>query len=240
VSTVKEFGETAKGLAKNPLGIIALFIVLVYAFASLVVGLSGNLEPNERIPIVWFLVIFPVVVLGVFAWLVSCHHTKLYAPSDFRREEHFLEAQRPDFQKLAFAAPDPSGPSDASLPTEEVADRSTSEARVQERNAIYAKHRGYFLVHVIEPSPKHGQEFDIFIYLIRHKSDDYRDIETAEFFFGHYWGNKIFEGSRLGKLIGVKTAAYGPFLCTCRIKFKDGESVMVYRYIDFEMGDILA
>jgi hypothetical protein len=28
--SVKSFGETAKGLARNPLGIIALFIVLVY------------------------------------------------------------------------------------------------------------------------------------------------------------------------------------------------------------------
>lgn len=31
---VKEFGDTARGLAKNPLGIIALFIVLVYGFAA--------------------------------------------------------------------------------------------------------------------------------------------------------------------------------------------------------------
>ncbi|HZZ68851.1 MAG TPA: hypothetical protein VFE18_11830, partial [Phenylobacterium sp.] len=32
---VENFGETAKGLARNPLGIIALFIVLVYAMAAL-------------------------------------------------------------------------------------------------------------------------------------------------------------------------------------------------------------
>jgi hypothetical protein len=30
----KGFGETAKSLARNPLGIVALFIVLVYGFAS--------------------------------------------------------------------------------------------------------------------------------------------------------------------------------------------------------------
>lgn len=34
----KSFGETAKSLARNPPGIIALFIVLVYGFASLVIS----------------------------------------------------------------------------------------------------------------------------------------------------------------------------------------------------------
>lgn len=90
MSTIKEFGNIAKGLARNPLGIIALFIVLVYAFASLVVGVSGNLQPNERAPLIWFLVLFPVIVLATFAWLVSRHHDKLYAPSDFVNEENFI------------------------------------------------------------------------------------------------------------------------------------------------------
>lgn len=83
------FGETAKGLSRNPLGIIALFIVLVYAFAALVVGV-GKMEAGERLPLIWFLVLFPVLVLGVFAWLVSCHHRKLYAPEDFKDETHFV------------------------------------------------------------------------------------------------------------------------------------------------------
>jgi len=81
----------ARDLARNPLGVIALFIVLIYGLASSVVGLSG-LQPNERIPIVWFLVIFPVLVLGVFAWLVSRHHAKLYSPADYRQDSAFIEA----------------------------------------------------------------------------------------------------------------------------------------------------
>src|SRR5256885_10550792 len=36
--------ECAKNLARNPLGIIALFIVLVYGFASLMVGFSDKLQ----------------------------------------------------------------------------------------------------------------------------------------------------------------------------------------------------
>ena len=61
--------DAAKGLARNPLGIIALFIVLVYGFASL------------------------VTALAVFAWLVSAHSGKLFAPADFKNEENFVRSQ---------------------------------------------------------------------------------------------------------------------------------------------------
>jgi hypothetical protein len=85
------FGKTAQRLATNPLGIIALFIVLVYGIAGIVFGTSAQyLESNQKTIIVWFLVLFPVLVLGVFAWLVTKHHTKLYAPRDFQDASTFL------------------------------------------------------------------------------------------------------------------------------------------------------
>lgn len=83
--------QSAKELAKNPLGIIALFILLVYGFACLLFGVSvKELASNERMPIIYFTIGFPVLVLGVFSWLVSKHHNKLYAPSDYRDDESFL------------------------------------------------------------------------------------------------------------------------------------------------------
>lgn len=88
--SLAQFGNTAKKLTHNPLGIIALFIVLVYAFASLVVGFGGSLDQSQKTPMVWFLVLFPVLVLLVFAWLVSRHHMKLYAPTDYRDEKLFI------------------------------------------------------------------------------------------------------------------------------------------------------
>jgi hypothetical protein len=88
---LKDFGNTAQSLSKNPLGIIALFIVLIYGFAALVVGFSSNLNTNERLPIIWFLVIFPIIVILVFAWLVSCHYEKLYGPKDYGNAKLFLE-----------------------------------------------------------------------------------------------------------------------------------------------------
>ncbi len=89
----KNFGATAKSLARNPLGIIALFIVLVYGFASLVTAFAGSFTPAERLPLIYFLIAFPVLVLVVFAWLVSKHSGKLFAPSDFKDEENYVKMQ---------------------------------------------------------------------------------------------------------------------------------------------------
>ena len=90
----QSFGETAKGLARTPLGIIALFIVLVYGFASLVTAFAPKFaSPAERLPLIYFLIVFPVLVLAVFSWLVSKHSGKLFAPSDFKDEENYVKMQ---------------------------------------------------------------------------------------------------------------------------------------------------
>jgi len=83
--------SSAKGLSRNPLGIIALFIMLIYGVAALTLGAATHLLENERYPIVWFLVLFPVLVLVVFSWLVSGHHEKLYAPADYKDDKSFLD-----------------------------------------------------------------------------------------------------------------------------------------------------
>lgn len=90
---IRSFGETATALARNPLGIIALFIVLVYGFASLVTVFAKSFSSAERLPLIYFLVVFPILVLGVFAWLVSKHSGKLFAPSDFKNEENYVKMQ---------------------------------------------------------------------------------------------------------------------------------------------------
>ncbi|WP_407112050.1 response regulator [Bradyrhizobium sp. LMG 9283] len=87
---METFSDAAKSLSGSPLGIIALFIVLLYAFASLVTTFSSAFSAAERIPLIYFLVIFPFVVLGVFAWLVSQHATSLYAPKDFKNEDNYI------------------------------------------------------------------------------------------------------------------------------------------------------
>lgn len=97
-----KFAESAKGFTKSPLGIIALFIVLVYGFASLVVGLGKGISEHIT-PLVYFMVFFPVIVFCGFLWLVANHHNKLYGPSDFRDEDNFMKSQMASVASLAAA-----------------------------------------------------------------------------------------------------------------------------------------
>lgn len=101
--TAKEFSQSAKGFTKSPLGIIALFIVLVYGFASLVVSFGQNIGDNVS-PLIYFMVIFPVIVFIGFLWLVAKHHKKLYGPSDYKDEDNFVKVQMSTAMSLAVAS----------------------------------------------------------------------------------------------------------------------------------------
>jgi len=105
---IKEFANSAQGFTKSPLGIIALFIVLVYGFASIVVGFGQDLS-NHIAPLIYFMVLFPVLVFLGFLWLVAKHHRKLYGPSDFKDEENFLKTQLSSATSLAAAIAKQSG-----------------------------------------------------------------------------------------------------------------------------------
>ncbi len=92
LSMTTGFSSFAKDLARNPLGIIALFILLVYGFASIM--FSNSLESlihKERMWLIYFIIVFPVIVLCVFYRLVAKHHTKLYAPSDYKNDSSFFQ-----------------------------------------------------------------------------------------------------------------------------------------------------
>lgn len=105
---IKQFAGSAKEFTRSPLGIIALFIVLVYGFASLVVGLGSGITEYIA-PLIYFMVFFPVVVFFGFLWLVAKHHNKLYCPSDFKNEENFFKAQMASVVSLAAATARHSG-----------------------------------------------------------------------------------------------------------------------------------
>jgi len=93
MNPISDFMEKAKGLTRNPLGIIALFVSLIYGFACLVLSSSlSNLHgQEERLPLIWFIIFFPVLILIGFIFLVVKHHHKLYAPSDYKDESNFVK-----------------------------------------------------------------------------------------------------------------------------------------------------
>lgn len=84
------FASRATGLSRGPLGILALLIGLFEAIASMVLVVSKNLTPSERLPLVYFIVVFPFVLLGLFGWLVAKHPLNLYPPREYANESNFV------------------------------------------------------------------------------------------------------------------------------------------------------
>lgn len=116
-----------KDLVKNPIGIIALFISMIYGFANLLLGATAtSLTTDERFPLIIFIVLFPVVVLGIFYLLVSRHHGKLYAPGDYKDDKSFLRTLSPEEreQKLEKEAEE-ALPSEGEAPSSDEAERKT-------------------------------------------------------------------------------------------------------------------
>jgi len=230
---VSVFGKVAESLSRNPLGIIALFIVLIYAMAVIVLGLTKD-HLELMLPMVWFLVGFPILVLIVFSWLVAYHHTKLYAPKDYQEPGSFIKIAEAinGFDEVRGAGRSPT-PDDTNrvfenreVPNEVNDGPEFMESQVVPstyipasvsghadfRNGEYERTRSVFLAHIALPSNKPGQLYDLAIFLVRKRSQgmDFRDVKKAEFFFGKYWGNEVFVGHRDNEgRIGVKTSAYG-------------------------------
>jgi hypothetical protein len=109
------FSETAKSLARNSLGLIALFIVLGYGFASLVTAFAGSFTAGERLPLIYFLIVSAVLVLAVFSWLVSKHPGALFAPGDFKNEENYVKMQVAVVASLSAATAKGEAPAEAEL-----------------------------------------------------------------------------------------------------------------------------
>lgn len=102
----EQFERTALKLSQRPLGIIALFIVLIHGFASLVLGLATNIGEYNQSILVWFLVSFPVVVFLVFAWLVSFRHVNLYPPDAYSDPGTFAHLAMLTYGQAKFDNPD--------------------------------------------------------------------------------------------------------------------------------------
>ena len=88
-----DLNKSATRLSRNPLGIITLFILLIYSFATLLLSFQGKgLEFGQKWCFTIFLIAFPVLVLVDFNILVIFHHTKLYGPYDYRSDDAFFNA----------------------------------------------------------------------------------------------------------------------------------------------------
>ena len=85
--------NSIKYFLHNPLSVIGFFITICYCFTVIVFeeGLNKLNGPYERLPFIYFIILFPLIILGTFVYLVCYHHEKLYSPSDFKDENNFLK-----------------------------------------------------------------------------------------------------------------------------------------------------
>lgn len=111
-----------------------------------------------------------------------------------------------------------------------------------ERDREYERSHHYMLAHVLGASNEPGQEYDVFVFVSRHRlhspnppqHDGFDEIDKAEFFFGPSWGNQVFVINKTDGMIGVHVHAWGTFLATCRLTFVDRRPpVILYRFADF-------
>ena len=132
--------ESSTKLSKNPLGIIALFILLIYGFATLLFGFIGDVfSENQKWCFVIFLVSFPVIVLFLFSYLVIRHHQKLYAPYEYKEESHFFGYISPKEKELQYEQEEITDDKDSKLDIEQQQVKRAEERekiRLLENNVI--------------------------------------------------------------------------------------------------------
>ena len=78
----------------NPLGIIAMFVTMIYGIACLVIGkgLPMLYMHCERMWLIQFVFWFPFVLLLAFAMLVIFFPTHLFGPGDYSSPEMYLKS----------------------------------------------------------------------------------------------------------------------------------------------------
>lgn len=72
----------------NPLTIIAIFAGITEVVSSISLPLLNH--DTQQI-IVWFIILFPIVLITAFFLTLNFNTKVLYAPADYRDEKHFLE-----------------------------------------------------------------------------------------------------------------------------------------------------
>jgi hypothetical protein len=227
----KDFYDAARSLSRNPLGIIALFIVLVYAVASLVIGLGQPpFWQNPFHPAVLFLAFFPVVVLVVFTHLVARYHTHLYAPGDYKNQEHFF---------YGIEVPTSVRGTDTGVATSDSQRTITDPAVTSTIKQAYSKfvNFGFVLVHqseVIRPrtSPRSGRyRVRVWVESIE-RQRPLSEIESVTYHVWHDSTPPILTTADQKTSFDLWLSIYGEYPVLALVKTRDGQTHELQRFID--------
>jgi len=225
------FYESAKSLARNPLGIIALFIVLVYAVASVVISLAkAEFYQNPFHPAVVFLAVFPLVVLAAFTYLVARHHRNLYAPQDYEDPTDFFFGLKVpaalEGQKTGIATSDTS----RSVVSQESIDTIEAKYKQLVSNGFAMLHQSEVLQ--ARTSPKSGRyRVRVWIESIE-RIRPLSDIESVTYHVWHDFRNPVLATSDPKSNFDLWLNIFGEFPILALIKLRSGEQFEIQRFID--------
>ncbi|MCW9015396.1 MAG: hypothetical protein OQJ89_00385 [Kangiellaceae bacterium] len=79
------------GVVKNPLSVIAIFAGVAEISGT---GVLPFISPENQELYIWFLMSFPFTLVVLFFAVLNWNHKVLYAPSDYKEDESFLEGVR--------------------------------------------------------------------------------------------------------------------------------------------------
>jgi len=83
--------SAAAAVVRNPLSVIAMFVLLVEAIATVTL-IQVRAEAQIAVPLVWFIVVFPTLIALLFFGTLWWGHQFLYSPMEYRSDESFLTA----------------------------------------------------------------------------------------------------------------------------------------------------
>lgn len=75
------------GHIKNPLTVISQFAAIAEISGTIVLPF---IAPENQAIYIWFLMLFPAFLVGIFFLTLNFNHKTLYAPSDYSNQDHFL------------------------------------------------------------------------------------------------------------------------------------------------------
>ncbi|WP_180803213.1 hypothetical protein, partial [Vibrio parahaemolyticus] len=77
------------GIVKNPLSVIAIFAGVAEISGT---GILPFIDTENQELYIWFLMLFPFTLVLLFFATLNWNHRVLYAPSDYKSDESFLES----------------------------------------------------------------------------------------------------------------------------------------------------
>src|SRR3989338_10972590 len=77
-------------MIRNPLTIIAIFAGIAEISGTVVMPFLS--ETNQAY-FIWFVMLFPTLLVSLFFWTLHKNHRVLYGPGDYKDERNFMPTQ---------------------------------------------------------------------------------------------------------------------------------------------------